>query len=62
MNRSTIATIVIDRYHIMEHVKSCAPMQSVIITKKRGRIMEEMENMFVLVGGRSTSAYNALKS
>ncbi|XP_044275311.1 tigger transposable element-derived protein 1-like [Varanus komodoensis] len=43
MNRSTISTILKNKDKIMEHVKSAVPMLSTIISKKRGKVMEEME-------------------
>ena len=36
MNRSTVGTIYMSKDHIMKHVKSAVPMQSTIISKKRG--------------------------
>ena len=43
MNRSTIGTIMKNKEKIVEHVKSAVPMQSTIISKKRGKVIEEME-------------------
>ncbi|KAM9486515.1 tigger transposable element-derived protein 1-like [Clarias gariepinus] len=45
MNRSTICSIVKDKNRIMEHVKSAVPSTSTIITKKRGKAIEEMEKL-----------------
>ncbi|XP_066875983.1 tigger transposable element-derived protein 1-like isoform X3 [Kogia breviceps] len=45
LNRSTIGSIVKNKDKIMEHVKSAMPMTSTIITKKRGKVMEEMEKL-----------------
>ncbi|XP_021573038.1 tigger transposable element-derived protein 1 [Carlito syrichta] len=44
MNRSTICTILKNKDKIMEHMKSAVPM-STIISKKRGKVMEEMEKL-----------------
>ena len=43
MNRSTTGTILKNKDKIMEHVKSAVPMMSTIISKKCGKVMEEME-------------------
>ncbi|XP_045117649.1 tigger transposable element-derived protein 1-like [Portunus trituberculatus] len=43
MNRSTVGTIIKNKEKIVEHVKSAVPMQSTIISKKRGKVIEEME-------------------
>ncbi|ROT86069.1 putative tigger transposable element-derived protein 1-like isoform X9 [Penaeus vannamei] len=45
MNRSTIGTILKNKDKIMEHVKSSVPMQSTIISKKRGKVIEELEKL-----------------
>jgi transposase-like protein len=45
MSPSTIGTIVRDKDRIMQHVKSSVPMQSTIISKKRGIVIEEMEKL-----------------
>lgn len=42
MNRSTIATIY-KKERIEEHVKSAMLMQSIIVSKKRGKLIGEME-------------------
>ena len=44
MNRSTMRTIL-NKDKIMEHVKSAVPMMSTIISKKHGKVMEEMEKL-----------------
>ena len=43
MNRSTIGKILKNK--IMEHVKSAVPTMSTIISKKCGKVMEEMEKL-----------------
>uniref|UniRef100_A0A3Q1CCE3 HTH CENPB-type domain-containing protein n=1 Tax=Amphiprion ocellaris TaxID=80972 RepID=A0A3Q1CCE3_AMPOC len=48
MNRSTIGTIYKQKDRIMEHVKGAVPMQSTIISKKRGKILEEMEKLLTI--------------
>ena len=45
MNRSTVGTIYKSKDRIMEHVKSAMPMQSTIISKKRGKLIEETEKL-----------------
>ena len=45
MNCSTIGTILKNKDKIMEHVKSAVPMMSTIISKKHGKVMEEMEKL-----------------
>ena len=45
LNHSTVGTIYKSKDKIMEHVKSAVPMQSMIISKKRGKIVEEMEKL-----------------
>ena len=45
MNRWTIGTIYKQKDRIMEHVKSAVGMQSTIISKKRGELIEEMEKL-----------------
>ena len=40
MNRSTIGTIYKQKDRIMEHVKSSVVMQSTIISKRRGKVVE----------------------
>ena len=45
MNRSTIGTILTNKDKITEHVKSTVPMMSTIISKKCGKVMEEMEKL-----------------
>ncbi|XP_066445361.1 tigger transposable element-derived protein 1-like [Eleutherodactylus coqui] len=45
MNRSTISTILKSKDRIMEHVRSSVPMHSTIISKKRGKVIEELENL-----------------
>ncbi|KAK3878056.1 hypothetical protein Pcinc_017268 [Petrolisthes cinctipes] len=42
-NRSTVGTIIKNKEKIVEQVKSSVPMQSTIISKKRGKVIEEME-------------------
>ena len=48
MNRSTVGTIYKSKDRIMEHVKSAVPMQSTIISKKRGKLIEETEELLSL--------------
>lgn len=45
MNESTIRTIIRDKERIKGHVRSAPQMQTTIITKKRGTVMEEMERL-----------------
>ncbi|TKC40119.1 hypothetical protein EI555_012282 [Monodon monoceros] len=45
MNCSTIGTILKNKDKILEHVKSPVPMMSKIVSKKRGKVMEEMEKL-----------------
>ena len=42
MNRSTIGTILKNKDKLMEHVKSAVPMMLTVISKKCGKVMEEM--------------------
>ena len=37
--------VVKNKDKIMEHVKSAVPMMSTIISKKRGKVMEEMQKL-----------------
>ncbi|XP_067932973.1 tigger transposable element-derived protein 1-like [Watersipora subatra] len=48
LNRSTVGTIYKQKDCIMEHVKGAVPMQSTIISKKRGKIIEEMEKLLTI--------------
>ncbi|XP_068234250.1 putative CENPB DNA-binding domain-containing protein 1 [Palaemon carinicauda] len=48
LNRSTVGTIYKQKDRIMEHVKGAVPMQSTIISKKRGKIIEEMEKLLTI--------------
>ncbi|XP_067944941.1 tigger transposable element-derived protein 1-like [Watersipora subatra] len=48
LNRSTVGTIYKQKDRIMERVKGAVPMQSTIISKKRGKIIEEMEKLFTI--------------
>ena len=45
MNCSTIGTVLKNKDKIVEHVKSAVPMMSTIISKKRGKVREEMEKL-----------------
>ncbi|XP_066958825.1 tigger transposable element-derived protein 1-like [Macrobrachium rosenbergii] len=45
MYRSTIGTIFKNKDRIMEHMKSEVPVQSTIISKRRGKLVEEMEKL-----------------
>ena len=45
MNRSTIGTIPKNKDKIMEHAKSAVPMMLIIISKKLGKVMEEMDKL-----------------
>ncbi|XP_069990635.1 putative CENPB DNA-binding domain-containing protein 1 [Penaeus vannamei] len=45
MNRSTIRTILKNKDKIMEHVKSSVTIKSTIISKKRGKVIEELEKL-----------------
>ena len=45
MNRSTIGTIQKNKDKIIEHVKYAVLMMSTIISKKHGKVMEEMEKL-----------------
>jgi hypothetical protein len=47
MNESTVRTIIKDKVRIMQYVKSSVPMQSTIISKKRGIVIEELEKILV---------------
>ncbi|XP_045123812.1 tigger transposable element-derived protein 1-like [Portunus trituberculatus] len=48
LSRSTVATIIKDKEHIMEHVKGSAPMKVTVITKQRSGLIIEMERLLVL--------------
>ncbi|XP_067944890.1 tigger transposable element-derived protein 1-like [Watersipora subatra] len=48
LNRSTVGTIYKQKDCIMEHVKGAVPMQSTIISKKKGKIIEEMEKLLTI--------------
>ncbi|XP_063608853.1 tigger transposable element-derived protein 1-like isoform X2 [Penaeus indicus] len=43
MNRSTVGTIIKNKEKIVEHMKNPVPMQSTIISKKRGKVIDAME-------------------
>ena len=43
MSSSTICTVYKNKERIKQHVKSAMPMQSTIITKRRGKLIKEME-------------------
>ena len=45
MNRSNVSAICMSKDHIMKHVKCAVPMQSTIISKKRGKPIEETEKL-----------------
>ena len=45
MNCSNVGTIYKSKNRIMEHVKSAVPIQSTIISKKRGKLVEEKEKL-----------------
>ena len=45
MNESTTRIVIKDKKRIIQHVKSAAPMQSTITSKRRGHLIEEMENL-----------------
>ena len=45
MNHSTTGTILKNKDKIMEHVKAAVMMMSTMISKKRGKVMEEMEKL-----------------
>ena len=45
MNHSTIGRILKNKDKIMEHVKSAVPRMSAILSKKHGKVMEEMEKL-----------------
>ena len=45
MNRLTIGTILKNKDKIMGYVKSAVPIISTIISKKCGKVMEEMEKL-----------------
>jgi Mor family transcriptional regulator len=42
MSESTVRTIIKHKAPIMQHMKSSVPMQSTIISKKRGILTEEI--------------------
>ena len=44
-NHSTVSTILKNRDKIMEHVKSALPVIATILSKKHGKVMEEMEKL-----------------
>ncbi|XP_068226552.1 tigger transposable element-derived protein 1-like [Palaemon carinicauda] len=48
LNRSTVGTIYKSKDRIMEHVKRAVPMASTIISKKRGKCMDEMEKLLTM--------------
>ncbi|TEA29199.1 hypothetical protein DBR06_SOUSAS14810001, partial [Sousa chinensis] len=45
MNHSTISMIQKYKDKIMEHVKSAVPVMWTVISKKCGKVMEEMEKL-----------------
>ena len=45
MNCSTIGMILKNKDKIMEHVKSAVPMMLTVISKKHGKVMDEMEKL-----------------
>ncbi|XP_069396411.1 tigger transposable element-derived protein 1-like [Delphinus delphis] len=57
MNHSTISTTLKNKDKIMEHVTSAVPMMSIIISKKLGKVMEEMEKLLK----KAKSLYEDLK-
>ena len=54
VNCSTISTILKNKDKIMEHVKSAVLMMLTRISKKHGKVMEEMEKL-LCVDARSAS-------
>lgn len=78
MNRSTVGTILKNKEKIVEHVKFPVPMQSTIITKRRGKVIEEMEKLLsvwiedciqerkplclVMIQEKALSLFNELKA
>ncbi|XP_066895622.1 putative CENPB DNA-binding domain-containing protein 1 [Kogia breviceps] len=48
MNYPTISTILKNKDKIMEHVKSAVLMMSTIISKKHGKVMEELEKLLTV--------------
>ncbi|XP_066940925.1 tigger transposable element-derived protein 1-like [Macrobrachium rosenbergii] len=45
MNHLAIGTVLKNKNKIMEHMKSAVPVQSTILSKRRGRAAEEMEKL-----------------
>lgn len=45
MNHSTTGIILKNKEKIMEHVISSVPIMSLIISKKCGKVMEEMDKL-----------------
>ena len=48
LSRSTVATILKDKEHIIVHVKGSAPMKATVITKQCSGLIIEMERLLVL--------------
>ncbi|XP_017778301.1 PREDICTED: uncharacterized protein LOC108563966 [Nicrophorus vespilloides] len=48
LNRSTISTILKDKIKILDHVISSGSVDSYIVSKKRGSVIEEMERLLKL--------------
>lgn len=48
MNRSTIGTILKQKEKIKEFVQSAGPLKSAMMTKRRGRVLEEMERLLAM--------------
>jgi hypothetical protein len=48
MNESTVRTIMKDKVRIMQQVKSSVPMQTMIISKKRVILIEEMGKLLLI--------------
>ena len=45
VNRSTVATIYKKKASIMEHMKGAVPMEALCLSKKRGKVIQEMEKL-----------------
>ena len=57
LSRSTVAAILKDKEHTIEHVKGSAPMKATVITKQRSSLIIE-KIIGALVGKSKSMAYS----
>ncbi|XP_029644134.1 CENPB DNA-binding domain-containing protein 1-like [Octopus sinensis] len=61
LSRTTVSTIIHDKERILTHIQETAPgMKSTVITKKRGKIIQEMEHLLSFWLERQTRQRNPI--